>query len=148
MWGSRKNKRVTRIDSLIGQETEIQGDIVFSGRLHVDGRVLGNITARDEKDENSVLTLSEQGNLEGEVRAPYIILNGQVNGHVYALEHIELAPNARVTGNVHYKLIEMAMGAEVNGNLVHDEPPASPPPALEHRPTTKAHNGPESGDTE
>ena len=48
-----------------------------------------------------------------------MILNGSVQGDVYASEHIELAPNARITGNVYYNLIEMAMGAEVNGNLVH-----------------------------
>jgi cytoskeletal protein CcmA (bactofilin family) len=38
---------------------------------------------------------------------------------VHALSHVELAAQARVHGNVYYSLIEMAMGAEVNGNLVH-----------------------------
>ncbi|WP_069469697.1 bactofilin family protein [Candidatus Marithrix sp. Canyon 246] len=116
MWGSRKRK-VTRIDSLIGQQTEINGEIVFAGGLHIDGRIEGNITAED--NSGAVLTVSEQGVITGDVRVPNIILNGTVRGNVYAEEHIELALNARVIGNVYYNLIEMAMGAEVNGSLVH-----------------------------
>lgn len=116
MWGSRKRK-VTRIDSLIGQQTEINGEIVFTGGLHIDGKIEGNITAED--NSGAVLTVSEQGIITGDIRVPNIILNGTVRGNVYAEEHIELALNARVMGNVYYNLIEMAMGAEVNGSLVH-----------------------------
>lgn len=116
MWGNRKRK-VTRIDSLIGQQTEIKGDINFTGGLHIDGKVEGNITAAESS--GSVLTLSDQGSIQGDVRVPNVILNGLVRGSVYAEEHIELALNARVIGNVYYNLIEMAMGAEVNGSLIH-----------------------------
>jgi len=116
MWGSRKRK-VTRIDSLIGQQTEINGEIVFAGGLHIDGKIEGNITAED--NSGAVLTVSEQGVITGDVRVPNIILNGTVRGNVYAEEHVELALNARVIGNVYYNLIEIAMGAEVNGSLVH-----------------------------
>ncbi len=126
MWGSKKSKRVTRIDSLIGQASEIRGDVVFTGGLHVDGTVKGNVIA--ENEDNSVLTLSEQGTVEGEIRVPNVILNGRVIGDVYASEHIELALNARITGNVYYNLIEMAMGAEVNGNLVHTKEKLPVPP--------------------
>ncbi|MCK5091792.1 MAG: polymer-forming cytoskeletal protein, partial [Gammaproteobacteria bacterium] len=66
-----------------------------------------------------VLTLSERGRIEGEVRVPHIILNGNIIGDVYASERIELAVQARVNGNVYYNLLEMVMGAEVNGSLVH-----------------------------
>ena len=119
MWGRRKNKKVraSRIDSLIGRQTDTFGDVRFSGGLHVDGAIRGNVTA--EEDTCSVLTVSEHGTIEGEVRVPNIVLNGSIVGDVYARERVELAANARVTGNVYYGLIEMAMGAEVNGNLVH-----------------------------
>lgn len=116
MWGNRKRK-VTRIDSLIGQQTEIKGDINFTGGLHIDGKIEGNISAAESS--GSVLTLSDQGSIKGDVRVPNVILNGLVRGNVYAEEHIELALNARVIGNVYYNLIEMAMGAEVNGSLIH-----------------------------
>ena len=117
MWGSKRKLRTTKIDSLIGRQTETLGDLRFSGGLHVDGVVKGNVYADD--DSGAVLTLSEFGTIEGEVRVPNVVLNGTVIGDVYARDQIELAANARITGNVYYTLIEMAMGAEVNGSLVH-----------------------------
>ncbi len=115
-----KNKpkaKSTKIDTLIGQNSEMSGDITFSGGLHVDGVVKGNIYA--DPDSGSTLSVSERGFIEGDVEVPNIVLNGAVNGDVHAAEHIELAEKARVTGNVYYKLIEMIRGAEVNGSLVH-----------------------------
>ncbi|MBI3773726.1 MAG: polymer-forming cytoskeletal protein [Gammaproteobacteria bacterium] len=116
MFSNGKRHKIAKIDSLIGQNTEIKGNIVFSGGFHVDGKVIGNIQA---EESSSLLTLSDHGVIEGEVRVPNVILNGRVLGDVYASERVELAANARVTGNVYYNLIEMAIGAEVNGNLVH-----------------------------
>jgi len=118
MWGnSKKPKPTAQIDTLIGANSEIQGDVIFSGGLHVDGKVKGNVVAAEGND--SVLTLSERGLIEGEVKVPNVVINGTVIGDVHALSHVELAAQARVHGNVYYSLIEMAMGAEVNGNLVH-----------------------------
>lgn len=117
MWDSHKNKKADKIDTLIGHNTEIKGDVTFGGGLHIDGKVFGSVIA--EQDGGSVMSLSEQGYIEGEIRVPNIVLNGTVKGDVHCGAHIELAPNARVNGNVYYALIEMASGAEVNGNLVH-----------------------------
>ena len=118
MWGqNKKPKQTAHIDSLIGQNTEIHGDVIFSGGLHVDGTVKGSVIA--EKGEDSVLTLSERGTIEGEVKVPNVVVNGSVIGDVHATGHVELAAQARVHGNVYYSLIEMAMGAEVNGKLMH-----------------------------
>lgn len=120
----------TKIDTLIGQNSELHGDVMFSGGLHVDGVIKGNIFA--ESGSGSILSVSERGLIEGEVKVPNIMLNGSVKGDVHAAEHIELAEKARVTGNVYYKLIEMMRGAEVNGNLVHraeGEPESLPFPA-------------------
>ena len=117
MLGKSRKHKVGRIDTLIGQNTELQGDLRFSGGLHVDGKIIGNVIAAE--GGSSMLTLSEHGVIEGEVRVPNVILNGRVQGDVYAAERIELAPQASVTGNVYYNLLEMAMGAEVNGSLVH-----------------------------
>jgi cytoskeletal protein CcmA (bactofilin family) len=47
------------------------------------------------------------------------LLNGTVKGDVDASQRVELGSKARVVGNVQYKLIEMAIGAEVNGKLIH-----------------------------
>ena len=117
MFGGKKQaKRNSEIDSLIGGQTTIKGDIHFSGGLHIDGAIKGNVIAEAEK---SILTTSDRCRIEGDVRVHHIVLNGEVIGDVHALDHVELAANARVTGNVYYKVIEMVMGAEVNGSLIH-----------------------------
>jgi cytoskeletal protein CcmA (bactofilin family) len=123
---SKRGDKSVRVQTLVGQETELHGDLHFTGGIHVDGHIKGNVVADD--DSASVLTLSEHGIIEGEVKVPIIRLNGTVRGDVYASDKVELAACARVIGNVYYNLIEMAIGAEVNGNLVHsaDSSEASP----------------------
>ena len=121
MFGKGKKSKCSRIDTIIGQNTSLEGDVRFSGGLHIDGRIKGNIIA--ENGAEAVLTLSEQGNVEGDVRVPNLILNGTVVGDVHVSERLEMAAQAKVTGDVFYHLLEMAMGAEVNGNLVHRSEP-------------------------
>jgi len=117
MWGSGKKRRSATIGTLIGPGSEVLGDIKFQGGLHIEGTIKGNVIA--ENDGRSTLSLNEQGTIEGEVSVPFVVINGVVNGDVHGGEHVELASKARVTGNVYYNLIEMAIGAEVNGKLVH-----------------------------
>ena len=136
MWGDKRKRKTTRIDTLIGQQTEVMGDIKFSGGLHIDGTIKGNVIA--EPDSRSMLSLSEQGTIEGEVNVPYVVLNGVVIGDVHGGEHVDLASKARVTGNVYYNLIEMARGAEVNGKLVHTQEADELPMALNHMESLEA----------
>lgn len=125
-----KKRKPTTVDSLIGQNSQIVGDFRYSGGLHIDGTVKGNVLA--DEDDHAMLTLSDKGTIEGEVKVPFIILNGVVKGDVHAREHVELASNARVEGNVFYRLIEMAMGAEVNGKLVRIPEEDNSPRVLSH----------------
>ena len=115
-----KKFKVAKIATVIGAGTELRGDVVFSGGLHLDGTIKGNLTA--DQDSASTLTLSEQGAIEGDVRVPHVIINGKVVGDVYAAKRVELAAKAKITGTVYYHMLEMAMGAEVNGQLIHTEP--------------------------
>lgn len=117
-WGTSERPGSATMDTLIGRQTEIHGDVRFAGGLHVDGRVVGKVVAIDQK--NATLSVSETGSVEGDVRAPNIVLNGQVSGDVHASEHISLGAKARVTGNVYYGIIEMAGGAKINGQMVHE----------------------------
>jgi len=122
MWGSGKKYKADKVDTLIGQQTELHGNIEFCGGLHVDGKIKGNVIA--DNQAATLLVLSDKGIIEGEIRAPCLVVNGLVIGDIYASERVELAANARITGNVYYQRIEVAMGAEVNGSLVHlDEEP-------------------------
>lgn len=120
MLGSSKKPKGTgsKVDTIIGQQTRIEGDVHFTGGLHVDGHIKGSIIA--EAGSDSVLTVSEHGSIEGGVRVPTVILNGTVTGDVRSGDRIELSTKAEVNGDVYYNLIEMAMGAAVNGSLVHE----------------------------
>jgi len=117
MWGNRKKMGAAQVDTLVGPNTVLEGNVRFSGGLHVEGTVRGNIYA-DDGERPSILILNEGGRVEGEVNVPRVVINGTVEGDVHASERVELAPKARITGSVYYNLIEMAMGAEVNGSLV------------------------------
>lgn len=118
LFGGSTGKVSGSMDTLIGQQTEILGDVRFSGGLHVEGKIKGKVLSVDDK--TSALSISENGSVEGDVRVPNIVLNGQVSGDVHASGKITLAPKARVNGNVYYKVIEMASGARVNGQLVYE----------------------------
>lgn len=124
MLGKKKQKprRPTgHFDTLVSSRTTVEGDVHFSGGLHVDGRVRGKVVAEEGSD--AVLRVSEVGEIAGDIVAPHVIINGTVHGDVYASAHLELAEKASINGNVYYNLIEMAMGASVNGNLVHQREP-------------------------
>ena len=126
MFGN-KRRRHTVVETLVGSNSKINGDVHFKGGCHIDGTVNGNVTA--DPDTDSALSISDIGNIEGGVTVPYIVLNGIVRGDVYANRRVELGPTARVIGNVYYNLIEMAIGAEINGKLVHQ--PEGQVPLLE-----------------
>ncbi|MGI9201414.1 MAG: bactofilin family protein [Woeseiaceae bacterium] len=113
----KKQRRHTVVDTLVGANSRLNGDLNFEGGCHIDGTVEGNVSA--DADSSSALSVSEQGNVEGGVTVPYVVLHGIVRGDVYATQRVELGPTARVIGNVYYNLIEMAIGAEINGKLVH-----------------------------
>jgi len=102
--------------SLIARGTVIRGDLRFSGALHLDGRIEGTVLA---EGEDAVFTLSEHGQVQGDIHVPHVIVNGSVQGDIHAGERLELAPLARITGDVHYRTLEMAGGAQVNGRMSH-----------------------------
>lgn len=133
-----KRFKAPKVSTVIGRGTTVTGHVEFAGGLHLDGSINGNVSG--EADTRSTLTVSEQGTVEGDVRVENLILNGTVIGDVYANERVELATNARVSGTVYYRLLEMAMGAEVNGQLVHTDEQESPKPGTDsaERPPTGA----------
>ena len=117
MFGSKTSKPQSRIDCLIGAGTTIEGNLTFTGGLRVDGRVRGNVVAVD--DEAATLVVSEEARIEGEIRVSHVVINGTVVGPIHASEYVELQPKCNVTGDVHYKTIEMHLGAVVQGRLSH-----------------------------
>lgn len=123
MFSGGDNKQIrSRIDTLIGKGSRIDGNLRYKGGLHVDGEIHGNVHA--EEGSESMLSLSQHGVIRGEVKVPHISINGTVEGDVHAEKRLELGAEARITGDVYYNLIQIAVGATVNGKLVHK--PAGP----------------------
>ena len=102
-----------RVDTLIGHNAQVRGDLSFAGGLHLDGQVDGNVEAPQGQ-----LSVSENAVVTGSVSVPQVLLDGTVRGDILARERLVLGPNARVHGDVHYGAIEMAPGARINGKLV------------------------------
>jgi cytoskeletal protein CcmA (bactofilin family) len=115
----KQSKPQGRIDSLIGAETRIEGNVLFSGGLRIDGTVRGNVCALP--DQPGTIVLAENARIDGEAQAAHIVVNGMINGPVHCTETLELQPSARVRGDVHYKSLEIHHGAVVEGKLVHHE---------------------------
>jgi cytoskeletal protein CcmA (bactofilin family) len=123
MLGRKEQQPLTAVQgstTLIARETTITGDIVFSGNLDVEGRVVGSIVA--EAGKEAMLRVVDGGAVEGEIRVPLAMVNGKVAGDIHASGRLELAEKAEVDGDVYYHLIEMAVGCKVNGGLRHIAP--------------------------
>jgi len=112
------SKPVETIDTLIGAGSILQGDLEFTGGLRVDGHIKGHVSAQDSS--NGTLVLSESGVIEGDINVPHVVINGTVNGNIVSNMHIELQSNAKITGDIHYKAVEMQLGAVLNGALVSE----------------------------
>ncbi len=117
MLGIKKSASVSGGTTLISHDTVVIGELHFSGNLDVEGLVQGNIIAQSGRE--ALLRVVGKGRVEGDIRVPRIIINGEVKGNVYSSKHLELASKSRVQGNVFYALVEMAAGAEANGSLTH-----------------------------
>ena len=119
----QKPSKNANVGTLIGPKTRINGDVEFTGGLHLDGYINGNV--KGDSKQGTFLSVSQQGAIEGSVIAPNVILNGIVKGDIEASDRVELGSNARVMGNVHYTTIETAVGAQINGKLIHRTNPGT-----------------------
>ena len=117
MFFKKSIRAQNKIDTLIGAETRIDGDISFTGGLRVDGSIVGNVI--EANDTPATLVLSEHGRVEGEINVSQVMLNGHVVGPVRAKQFVELQSKAVITGDVYYKTLEMHTGAVVDGKLIH-----------------------------
>jgi cytoskeletal protein CcmA (bactofilin family) len=126
MFGKKTGKPQSQIDTLIGANTRVEGNISFSGGLRVDGHIKGNVIA--SMDRPSTLVLSDQAVVEGKIQASHAIINGVVQGAIQASEYVELQAKAKVSGDIRYKAMEIHVGASVQGMLLNhdkDEAPAA-----------------------
>lgn len=105
--------------TLISRTTQLKGDLTFSGELQLEGKLVGNIYAEDNKDAR--LVIADTGLVEGEIRVPVVIVNGTVIGNIYSSKQLEMAAKGLVKGTVHYHSIQMVKGAQVNGSMISSQ---------------------------
>ena len=116
----KKIKRGTATPTLIAKGTCIVGEIHFSGSLEIEGQVQGNIEAASD-DLDACVRIRDTGAIVGQVKAPVVIVSGSIEGDIYAAKQVELASQAVVKGDIHYALLEIEKGAQVNGGFVQEE---------------------------
>jgi cytoskeletal protein CcmA (bactofilin family) len=112
-----KASKSQKIDTLIDTRTRINGDVEFAGGFHLDGYINGNVSGQPGVE--SSLWVGDKGSIEGSVSVSNIVLNGLVKGDIDATGRVELGEKARVLGSVRYTVIETAVGAQINGKLIH-----------------------------
>lgn len=118
-----ENTAGSSVECLIGQTTLIEGNVRYSGGLHVEGRVVGDIVAED--GDTSMLSIGETGRVEGNIHVANLVIHGAVHGDVTATSKITVSARAKINGNVRYRIIELESGAEINGQLLRDVPAAA-----------------------
>jgi len=122
MFSKRKNPssiKMTQLSSLIAEGVEITGDVIFSGGMRIDGRVNGNVIGRSlDGKAPALLVLSDKGRIEGSVRCGDAVINGTVVGDLEVEHLLELQSEARVSGTIRYRQLQLDVGAAVQGQLV------------------------------
>lgn len=111
----QKHFKPSAFTTIIGKGTMIKGDLAFSDGLHLDGEIHGNILGQGK---NSTLTISDQARVYGDMKVANVIINGHVEGNIHAAERVELAENAVIIGKIEYSMLEMSMGARVEGEMI------------------------------
>jgi len=128
------------VDTLIGPEVVLRGELQFAGGLYLEGCLLGSAIALEGRPAQ--FTIAARGRVEGEVRAPVVVVHGHVVGDIHASERLELGPGARVEGRLHYSVLQIAAGAAVSGQLLHRDAEtvvtAPATPAVVHQPSPPA----------
>lgn len=99
-----------KITGFFDKETEFKGDLRFKGSFRIDGRFKGKI------DSDSILIVGENGKVEADIKASYLIINGEIKGHVQATEKIEINSTGRIIGTIITPKLVVEEGAYLEAN--------------------------------
>jgi cytoskeletal protein CcmA (bactofilin family) len=126
MFGNQKRPpfiKMAQLSTLVAEGVEISGDLLFSGGMRIDGRVRGDVIGRKPDGKSpSLLVLSANGHIEGSIRCGDAVINGTVVGDLDVEHRLELQSDARVTGTIRYRQLQMDVGASVEGHLLRIAP--------------------------
>ena len=98
------------INTIIGNNSKIEGVLVASDPTRVDGLLQGEILSK------SSVIVGESGVVKGDIRAVEILVAGTVYGNLKAEEKIELTETGRVLGDLITRSLVIDEGASFKGN--------------------------------
>lgn len=107
---------IESFETIIGASTEVHGRIVADESLRIDGKVIGNVEARQGKDVS--VAIGRTGFVQGDINAFRVLVAGAIEGNIYASERVELHGGAEVRGDVTYGQIGIEYGAKLNGLMI------------------------------
>lgn len=129
MFGSPKKQpfiKMAQLSTLVADGVEITGNVAFAGGMRIDGRIKGDVTGRKaDAKVPSLLVLSAKGHIEGSIRCGDAVINGTVVGDLDVEHRLELQSEAKITGTIRYRQLQMDVGASVQGHLQRVEAQAA-----------------------
>lgn len=99
----------------IGAGATFEGILRFSGRLEIEGTVIGAVIA--DPAEGSEVVVRAKGRIQGQVSAATVVISGAVEGPVRSSLRLDVLAGARLTGDVSYRDLQIQHGAIVAGSL-------------------------------
>lgn len=118
MFKSRKatlGHSVESFESIVGASLRIEGDLIISKSVRIDGTVNGNILQADGGSTTVAIALGAK--VHGDITVQDVIVSGYVKGNIVSAGRVELVESAKVEGNVTYGSIGIAVGAHIMGQL-------------------------------
>lgn len=106
-----------KITGFFDKDTEFKGDLSFKGSFRIDGSFKGTIVS------DSMLVIGEQGKVEADVKAGYVVINGEIRGTIRAEDKVEIHSHGRVFGSIISPKLIVDEGAYLEANCMAGEQP-------------------------
>jgi cytoskeletal protein CcmA (bactofilin family) len=95
----------------VGPGVNVSGRLVFSEPVRIEGRFKGEVRSVD------LVVISTEGSVEGGVRAPRLLVLGELRGDIHGAQKVVLGPRARVNGRIEVRELTVCEGARFDGYI-------------------------------
>jgi cytoskeletal protein CcmA (bactofilin family) len=102
-----------QVTGWLGVGATWKGDLTFTGRVRIDGTLVGSVKSND------LLDIGAAGRVEGEVEVAQALVGGVFSGTLHARERVTLLETAVVKGEIHTPWLDVRNGAQLEGAVLH-----------------------------